>query len=176
MGKSTWIVDPAHTLAEFSVRHMMISTVKGRFGKVEGSIVADPADLTGAQLSGRVEVASIDTGEPQREGHLRSPDFFDAENHPSISFVSREVTRDGDDYRVVGDLTIRGITRPVTWKVEFAGQAKDPWGNERIGLSAETRIDRRDFGLNWNALLEAGGVLVGEQVKIALHVEAIKQQ
>lgn len=175
MAKSTWIVDNAHTLAEFSVKHLMISTVKGRFTKVSGQIEADPADLTTATFEGQVEVASIDTAEPQRDEHLRSADFFDAANHPLITFKSRFVDRDGGDYKLVGDMTIRGTTRAVTWNLEFEGQAKDPWGNERIGLTAETKIDRRDFGLTWNALLEAGGVMVGEQVKIALHLEAIRQ-
>lgn len=175
MSKSTWILDPAHTLAEFSVKHMMISTVKGRFNKVEGSIVVDPAEVTTAQFSGSVDIASIDTGEAGRDDHLRSADFFDAANFPTISFKSWRVEPDGDDYRMVGDLSIRGTTKSVIWALTYEGQGKDPWGNERIGFTAETKVDRKEFGLVWNAVLETGGVLVGDQVKIAVHLEAIKQ-
>lgn len=175
MSKSTWTLDPSHSLAEFSIKHLMFATVKGRFTKLAGTIEADPADLTTAQIAGEVEVASIDTSDAQRDGHLRSADFFDVENFPTLSFKSWRVDRDGDDYKLVGDLTIRGVTKTAIWNLTFDGQGKDPWGNERIGLTAETKVDRKEFGLTWNAALETGGVLVGDQVKIAVHIEAIKQ-
>jgi polyisoprenoid-binding protein YceI len=175
MSKATWTVDVTHSLAEFSVKHMMFATVKGRFTQMEGSIVADPADLTTAEFTGSVDVASVTTAEPQRDAHLRSADFFDAENHPKLTFRSTRVERDGDDFKMVGDLTIRGVTKTVTWKLTFDGTGKDPWGNERIGFTAETKINRREYGLTWNAALETGGVLVGDEVKIAVHLEAIKQ-
>lgn len=176
MAKTKWVLDPAHSLAEFSVKHMMISTVKGRFAKLEGVIEADPADLTTATASVEIDVASIDTHEAQRNQHLRSADFFDAEKFPKLTFRSKRVTaKGGDEYALTGDLTIRGVTKEVTLDLTFEGEGKDPWGNQRIGFSAETRINRKDFGLNWNALLETGGVLVGDQVKINVEIEAIKQ-
>lgn len=175
MSKSTWVLDSAHSLVEFSVKHLMIATVKGRFNKVEGQVVVDPAEITGAEIAGTVEVASIDTGDGQRDGHLRSADFFDVENHPTISFKSWRVEPAGDEYRLVGDLTIMGITKTAIWNLTFEGTGKDPWGNERIAFTAETKVDRREFGLVWNAALETGGVLVGDQVKIAVHLEGIKQ-
>lgn len=176
MAKSTWVVDASHSLAEFTVKHMMFTNVKGQFKKVEGTVVADPADLTGAELKGTVDAASVDTGDAQRDDHLRSADFFDVANFPTLSFASKSVEKAGDDYRMVGDLTIHGVTQTVTWDLTLDGTGKDPWGNDRIGLTAETRINRHDFGLMWNAALEAGGILVGEQVKIAVHLQAIKQQ
>ncbi|MEW6048111.1 MAG: YceI family protein [Bacillota bacterium] len=173
---ATWVFDPAHSIAEFSVRHMMIATVKGRFKKMEGKIVGDPADPSRASVELSIDVNSIDTGEPQRDTHLRSPDFFDAEHHPTLTFRSRRIERVGDDrLRVVGDLTMRGVTKEVPVDVTFDGQGKDPWGNERSAFSAETRVNRKEFGLNWNTLLETGGVLVGDEVRINVHVEAIKQ-
>lgn len=175
MSKSTWTLDPSHSLAEFAVKHLMFATVKGRFTKLAGTIVADPADLTSAEIAGEVEVASIDTSDTGRDEHLRSADFFDAANFPTLSFKSWRIDRDGDDFKLVGDLTIRGVTKTAIWSLTLDGQGKDPWGNERIGLTAETKVDRKEFGLTWNAALETGGVLVGDQVKIAVHIEAIKQ-
>mgnify|MGYP000400680510 FL=1 len=175
MGKSGWVVDAAHSLAEFSVKHMMIATVKGRFTQIEGRIEADPEDIPSASFEGSVTVASINTADEARDQHLRSADFFDAENYPTLTFKSTRIERDGDDYKMTGDLTIRGVTRPVTFDLEFEGTGKDPWGNEKIGFSATTKISRKEFGLTWNAALETGGVLVGDQVKIELHLEAAKQ-
>lgn len=175
MAKSVWVVDASHSLAEFSVKHMMIATVKGRFTQVEGRIEADPEDIVGASFEGSVAVASINTADEGRDQHLRSADFFDADNHPTLTFRSTRIEPDGDDYKMTGELTIRGVTRPVTFALEFEGTGKDPWGNERIGFSATAKISRKDFGLTWNAALETGGVLVGDQVKIELHLEATKQ-
>jgi len=175
MSKSTWVIDPSHTTAEFSVKHMMFATVKGRFTQVQGSILVDPADLAGAEFQGSVQTASVHTADEQRDAHLRSADFFDAENHPTISFRSTGVAQEGDELKLTGEMTIRGITKPVTWTLEFEGQGKDPWGNQRIGFTATTSLNRKEFGLNWNAALEAGGVLVGETVKLSVHIEAIQQ-
>lgn len=175
MSKSTWVIDGSHTVAEFSVKHMMFATVKGRFGKVEGTVVADPADLTTAELTGSVDAASVTTSDEGRDAHLRSADFFDVENYPKLALKSARIEKDGDDYRMVADLTIRGVTKSLVWNLTYEGTGKDPWGQERIGFSAETKLDRKEFGLTWNAALEAGGVLVSDQVKIAVHAQAIKQ-
>ena len=173
-GITTWKVDPAHSLVEFAVRHMMFATVKGRFSGVDGVIKGDPSDLTKASFEATIDVNTIDTREAQRDAHLRSADFFDAEKFPTIKFRSTSVTRTGDNtYKVTGDLTIRDVTKPITLDVEFTGQGKDPWGNQRIGLSAKGSINRKDFGLTWNAPLEAGGFLVGDKVDISIEVEAV---
>jgi polyisoprenoid-binding protein YceI len=170
---TTWSVDPTHTHIEFAVRHLMISTVKGRFAEFSGVVQLDPADLTTASLDVTIDVASLDTRVADRDNHLRSADFFDAATHPTITYVSRKVVPQGDEYRVIGDLTIRGVTREVPLAVSLEGQAKDPWGNQRMAFAATTKINRADFGLTWNAALEAGGVVVGEEVKISIDVELI---
>jgi len=171
-----WVVDPTHTNVEFAVRHMMISTVRGRFSKFEGVIEGDPNDLTGARIEGTIDAQSIDTRQEDRDNHLRSADFFDVANHPQITFKSTKVEKVGDnEYKVTGDLTIRGVTRPVTLDATFEGRGKDPWGGERIALSATGKINRKDFGLTWNAALETGGVLVSEEVKIEINAEAVLQ-
>ncbi|HYF93838.1 MAG TPA: YceI family protein [Symbiobacteriaceae bacterium] len=176
MAKAKWVLDPAHTLLEFSIRHMMITNVKGRFSKLEGFVEADLNDLTQAEISVSVDAASIDTGEPQRDGHLRSADFFDVEKYPALTFKSWRIDRKGENqYELVGDLTIHGTTKTSIWTLTFEGQGKDPWGNERAGFSAETRVNRKDFGLTWNAVLETGGILVGDEVRISVQAEAIKQ-
>jgi polyisoprenoid-binding protein YceI len=176
MSQANWSLDPAHTLLEFAVKHMMIATVKGRFGTVEGSVIADPTDLTTAQVNISTDVSSIDTRDEQRDGHLRSADFFDMENHPKVTFRSTQIERkDGDEYAITGDLTIRGVTRQVVFNAVMEGQGKDPWGNERFGLSAQTKVNRKEFGLLWNVALEAGGILVSEDVRISVELQAIKQ-
>lgn len=170
---SAWSIDPTHTHIEFGVRHLMISTVKGRFAQFSGAVQLDPADLTTASLDVTIDVASIDTRVADRDTHLRSADFFDAATYPTISFVSRKIVPQGDAYRLIGDLTIRGVTREVPLAVSLEGQAKDPWGNQRMAFAATAKINRADFGLTWNAALEAGGVVVGEEVKISIDVELI---
>ena len=171
-----WNVDSSHSLAEFSVKHMMIATVKGRFSKVEGTIEADPENLAAAKFDVSVDVASIDTRDEQRDAHLRSADFFNAEEHPRLTFVTKSIKPQGENYLLIGDLTMRGVTHEVPFELTYEGSGKDPWGNERIGFSAEAKVNRKDFNLNWNVALEAGGVLVGEQVKIAIQLEATKAQ
>jgi polyisoprenoid-binding protein YceI len=177
MAKSIWQIDSAHTEVEFAVKHMMISTVKGRFAEVSGTINLDEADLSGSSVEVDLDVASIDTRQEQRDEHLRSADFFDVENHPKITFRSRRVeAMGGGGFRVVGDLTIRGETREVVLEGTDEGRATDPWGNSKAGFTARTSIDRRDFGLTWNSALETGGVLVGNEIKITLEVQAAKTE
>jgi polyisoprenoid-binding protein YceI len=173
---TTWAIDAGHSTAEFAVKHMMISTVKGRFGALEGSINLDQAEPANSSVTAAIDVASITTGEAQRDAHLRSDDFFNAEQFPQISFRSTRVEhRQGDEYRITGDLTIRDVTREVELETEFEGQIGDPYGKQRAGFTAETTISRKDFGLKWNALLETGGAVVGDKVKITLHIEAVQQ-
>lgn len=177
MAKSTWQIDPAHTGVEFAVKHMMISTVKGRFADVSGTIVLDEADLSGSSVEVDIDAASIDTRQDQRDEHLRSSDFFDVQNHPKITFRSRRVESEGGGrFRVIGDLTIRGVTREVVLEATDEGRGMDPWGNEKAGFTAHTVIDRQDYGLTWNTALETGGILVGNEVKISLEVQAAKVQ
>lgn len=175
--RAKWVVDKSHSLVEFSIKHMMFATVKGQFTEFEGVIEGDPADLTTATFSATIKTASINTRDQQRDDHLRSADFFDAENHPEITYVSRQVTKTGENsYKILGDLTIRGVTQPVELTAEMTGTGKDPWGGTRMGVSAEGKISRKDFGLTWNAMLETGGILVGDEVRLHIEVEAVKQE
>jgi polyisoprenoid-binding protein YceI len=173
---STWNIDPVHSVAEFKVKHMMISNVKGQFTTVKGTLVLDEADLTKSHVEAFIDAASITTRDPQRDTHLKSTDFLDVEKFPVLSFKSTRINPSGDaELAVTGDLTIHGVTRNVTFTVEGpTPPAKDPWGNTRLGLSATTKISRKDFGLNWNAALETGGILVGDEVTITLDVQFIK--
>jgi polyisoprenoid-binding protein YceI len=173
---TTWNIDPAHSTAEFKVKHMMIANVKGQFSKVTGVLVHNESDPTKSRVEASVEVASIETREPQRDAHLKSPDFFHVEKFPTLSFKSSEINVVGDgELKVEGDLTMRGVTRKVTFAVEGpTPPMKDPWGNTRIAISATTKINRKDFGLSWNAALETGGILVGDEVTITLDVEFVK--
>lgn len=174
-GISTWNLDPDHTQVWFSVRHMMFATVKGQFPGVSGELKLNEADPAKTAVQVQIDAATIDTRSEQRDQHLRSADFFDVENHPHLTFVSRRVEPvGGSRYTVTGDLTIRGTTREVVLNVEETGRGKDPWGQEKIGFTAETRIDRKDFGLTWNQALEAGGVLVSDEVKISIDGQAIR--
>ena len=169
---TTWQIDAAHTGVEFAVKHLMISTVKGRFADVSGSLTGDISDPESFGLDVRIGVASIDTRQEMRDGHLRSPDFFDAEKYPTMQFKGKRI--DGDvssDFKVYGELTIRDVTREIVLDVTNEGSVIDPWGGSRIGFSATGKIDRRDFGLTYNQALEAGGVVVGEQIKISVDVE-----
>ena len=170
-----WDIDVSHSAIHFHVRHMVISKVHGRFAKWAGAVELDPADLTRSSVKVTIDAASIDTQVADRDAHLRSADFFDVAKYPELTFASKKVEKAGDGYRVTGDLTLHGVTKEVVLEAEFAGTGKDPWGNERAGFSAKAAIDRRDFGLTWNAALEAGGVLVGEKVEIAIELEAVKR-
>jgi polyisoprenoid-binding protein YceI len=175
MTKAIWALDAVHSSVDFSVRHMMIANVKGTFNSFNATIEADPKDLTTANIEFSVETSSVDTRNKDRDGHLVSADFFDAENYPTMTFkaTSFEKTDDGE-YNVSGDFTLHGITKQETFTVTFEGQGKDPWGNEKVGFSAEGSINRSDYGLVWNAALETGGVLVGDKVKISLQIQAAK--
>jgi len=173
---SRWTLDASHSSVGFSVRHMMITNVRGEFQKLAGDVVFDPSQPEASKVSATIDVASINTREEKRDAHLRSADFFDAEGHPQMTFVSKRVRRAGDDYEVVGDLTIRGTTREVTLRVEdVTAEHTDPWGQRRIGATARTKVRRSEFGMTWNAALEAGGVLVGDEISIVIEVSLIKQ-
>jgi len=173
---TTWNIDPAHTTAEFKVRHMMITNVRGQFSRITGMVTLDESDVTKSRVEASIDAASINTREPDRDMHLKSADFFDVEKFPTLTFASTHLTPSGDgELEVEGDLTIHGVTRKVAFAVEGpTPPGKDPWGNTRIGLSATTKINRKDFGLTWNAALETGGILVGDEVTITLDVEAVK--
>ena len=173
---TTWSIDPAHSHVEFAVKHLMIATVKGRFAVVRGTVTTDEADPAKGQADIEIDADSIDTREPQRDTHLKSADFFEVEKFPKITFRSTRVTGvDGDSFKLVGDLTIRGMTRSVTLDVTSEGRGKDPWGGERAGFSATGKIKRSEFGLTWNQVLETGGFVVGDDIKIALDVELVKK-
>lgn len=175
-GAARWEIDPAHSDVSFSVKHMMISTVRGRFAVVSGHIDFDEANPTAALIDVAIDVASIDTRNEQRDEHLRSADFFDAAQYPTIAFRSTRVEQGrGDRFRIVGDLTMHGVTREVELDATYEGSNRDPWGGTRAGFTASTEIDRTAFGLTWNAALETGGVLVSEKVKITLDIQAVRQ-
>jgi polyisoprenoid-binding protein YceI len=166
-----WNIDTSHTTVNFSVRHMMVSKVRGKFATFGGTIVI-AEDPTASTLEASVDMASVDTGDAGRDEHLRTSDFFDIQTHPTMTFTSTSITPSGGDYELTGDLTIRGVTRPVTFELEPGGVGTDPWGNTRAGFTATTTINRKDWGLEYNAVLEGGGVLIGEKVTIELDVEA----
>jgi len=173
---TSWNIDPAHTLAEFKVKHMMIANVKGQFSKLSGVLTLDGSDLANSRVEATIDAASIHTHDEQRDGHLKSPDFFDVEKFPTLQFKSTKIGNVGQgELWVEGDLTIHGVTRKVRFAVEGpTSPTKDPWGNTRIAIAATTKINRKDFGLTWNAALETGGILVGDEVTITLDVEFVK--
>jgi polyisoprenoid-binding protein YceI len=171
---TTWNIDPAHSAAEFKVRHMMIANVKGHFSKVSGELSLDESNISNSSVHASIEAASIETRDDQRDAHLKSADFFDVEKYPLISFKSDKIKQNGE-LSVEGDLTIHGVTRRVTFDIEGpTPPTKDPWGNTRIAVSGSTKINRKDFGLTWNAALETGGILVGDEITINLDVEFVK--
>jgi polyisoprenoid-binding protein YceI len=175
MTTNRWDIDVGHSAVHFWVRHMVISKVHGRFARWSGAIELDAQDLSRSSVEVRIEASSIDTQVADRDNHLRSADFLDVAKHPEITFKSRRVEKANGALRVTGDLSLHGVVREVTLEAEFAGTGKDPWGNERAGFSAKASLDRREFGLVWNAALETGGVLVGEKVEIAIELEAVKK-
>jgi polyisoprenoid-binding protein YceI len=169
-----WLIDDAHTHLGFSVKHMMVTTVRGQFKKYRGTVDLNPKDFAASTFEGEVDVTSIDTGNGQRDDHLRTNDFFDAPNHPTIRFKSARIeSKGGAEFVVHGDITIRGVTKPIALEAEFHGLSKNPWGKTVAGLSGHATINRKDFGVNYNAILEAGGVAVSEKVKIELDVELV---
>ena len=171
-----WVIDSAHSEINFSTRHMMISTVRGRFEKFSGSVNFDEITPANSTVDVQIEAASVNTKEAQRDGHLKSPDFFDAAKYPYLTFKSKRVkVMDSQRAKLTGDLTIRDITKEVVLDVEYAGQAKNPWGKTSAGFSAQTKINREDWGLTWNQTLETGGMLVGKEINISIDVEMIKQ-
>jgi polyisoprenoid-binding protein YceI len=165
-----WVLDPAHSQVQFSVKHLGISTVRGTFDAFSGSIDEENGQATAVTVE--IDVASLNTGNGQRDGHLKSPDFFDVENHPKATFSLTKFERSGDDVIATGDLTIRGSTKPVTLKGEIGGPATDPWGNQKVSATLETKIARKEWGLVWNVALEAGGVLVSDDVKLSIDIQA----
>ena len=172
----SWKIDSAHTQAAFTVRHMMISNVRGEFGKVSGMVDFDEENPTQTKVDVQIDVASVNTREPQRDQHLKSPDFFNAELYPTITFKSKRVERTGDkSARMIGDLTIKDVTREIKLDVDYAGMVQNPWGATSAGFTATTKINRKNWDLNWNVALEAGGWLVGEDVKIEIELEIIKE-
>jgi len=176
MSTERWEIDSSHSSLHFSVRHLVIAKVRGTFARWSGTVEVPDGDFAKATVAVTIDASSIETGVADRDGHLKSPDFFDVPQHPELRFVGKRVQpRSGDEIDVIGDLTIRGITREVVLRVEQHGQAKDPWGNVRAAFTAKTTIDRKDFGLTWNQALETGGVLVGDKIEIEAEIQAVKQ-
>ncbi len=180
MATTTWQIDPAHTTVEFAVKHMMFTTVRGRFKELSGTIQIDEQNADNSRVEVEIAAASIDTGTPDRDAHLRSADFLDVANHPTLTFRSKRVEgaakKEGDTFRIVGDLMIRGTSIEVVLDATYGGVGKDPWGGTRFGAEASTKIDRRDWGLKWNQALETGGILVANEVRIEAAVQAVKQE
>ncbi len=170
-----WAIDPSHSEIQFKVKHLMISTVTGSFKEFGAEVELEGDDLNNAQVSFWANTASIFTNDEKRDGHLRSGDFFESEKFPKLSFKSTRMEGSGNNWKVTGDLTIKDVTKPVTLNVEWSGQAKDPWGNTKAGLNLSGKLDRKEFGLTWNAALEAGGVLVSDEVRILAEVQLAKQ-
>jgi polyisoprenoid-binding protein YceI len=176
MANESWQVDGAHSAVNLTVRHMVISKVRGRFTKWDAKLALDTTDLARSSVEVEIDASSIDTGVADRDAHLRSPDFLDAQKYPKLRYRSRRVEAVAKDrLRVVGDLTIRDVTREVVLDVEYGGQGKDPWGNQRAGFTATASLNRKDFGLTWNQALETGGVLVADRVDVELELQAIRQ-
>jgi polyisoprenoid-binding protein YceI len=173
--KTTWKIDPAHSSAQFVVRHMMITNVRGGFSGVQGTVVYDPADLNASSVDVTIDKNTLSTGDTNRDTHVKSGDFLDVEKYPTMTFKSKKITKDGDGLKVVGDLTLHGVTKEVGLNVDGpTEEQKDPWGNTRVGASATTKIKRSDFGLTWNAALETGGIMLGDDLKLEFDVSLIK--
>jgi len=175
MALERWEIDSGHSGIHFSVRHMVVAKVRGQFARWSGTILAEDGDLARTSVEAVMDASSIETGVADRDAHLKSPDFLNVASYPALTFRSKGVERlGGDRLRVLGDLTIRGVSREVALDVEYAGRTKDPWGNERAGYSTTTRINRKDFGLNWNQLLETGGMLVGDEVTVSVELQLVR--
>lgn len=175
MSTKKWVLEPTHSELQFKVRHMMISNVTGHFTQFDASVETEEDDFSTAKISFTAQVDSLSTNNEQRDGHLKSPDFFDAASHPELSFQSTSMEKTGsDEYKLHGSLTMRGVTKPVSLDVEFGGVVKDPWGHTRAGFTVNGKVNRKDYGLNWSAVTEAGGVVVGDDVKIHANVEFVQ--
>ncbi len=175
--KTTWVIDPTHSEIAFKVKHLMISNVKGSFNEFSGQLVTEGDDFSTADISFNINPASIITGVSDRDTHLKSADFFDVENFKEITFTNEKITKTGDDeFTLAGNLVIKGVSKAVKLDVEFGGLMTDPWGNEKAGFTLSGKLSRKDFGLNWNAALEAGGVLVGDEIKLNIEIELQKQK
>jgi polyisoprenoid-binding protein YceI len=175
MTNTKWNLDPSHSEVQFKVRHMMIANVTGNFKKFEATVQTEGDDFTTANIHFAADIDSVSTNSEQRDGHLKSPDFFDAANHPQITFDSNHLQKTGDnEYKLQGTLAMHGISKPVTLNVEFGGMVKDPWGNTRVGFTVEGKISRKDFGLTWNAATETGGVVVSDDVRLYINAQFVK--
>jgi polyisoprenoid-binding protein YceI len=172
--RTTWKIDATHTSVEFSAKHLMITTVKGRIAEVEGTIYTDEKNPQNSSVEATLKATSIDTRTDQRDQHLRSADFLNVEKYPEIKFKSTRITGDKEEFKLTGNLTIRDVTKEITLDVHFEGRNKDPWGGERVGFNATGKFDRRDFGLTWDQALETGGVVVGNDIKVNIEVQAVK--
>jgi len=175
MSSATWNIDTSHSTVHFIARHMVIAKVRGAFKAFSGVIQLDEADMTKSTVSVSIDAASIDTAEEKRDAHLKSVDFFDVEKFPKLTFTSKSISKSGDGYKVVGDLAIHGVTKEVVLDAKFEGKGQDPWGGQRVAFAAKASVNRQDFGLKWNQVLEAGGLLVSDKIEIELEVEAIQQ-
>jgi polyisoprenoid-binding protein YceI len=175
METTKWIIDPTHSEVGFKVKHMMFTNVSGKFNSYDADITTENDDFTKSQISFSANISSIDTNNADRDNHLKSADFFDAENHPKLTFVSSSLTKSGDSYELTGDLSLHGITKSVKLEAEVSPTLKDPWGNTKVALNISGKINRKDWGLNWNSALETGGVLVGEDVKLNIELQLLKQ-
>lgn len=175
MAQQKWTLDPTHSELQFKVKHLMITTVTGSLKSFSADLASEGDEFTNADISFKGELSSLDTGNTERDTHLKSADFFDAEQFPTIEFTSTNVEKDGDDYKVTGDLTVKGTTKPVKLTAEFGGIATDPWGQTKAGFTLSGKLNRSDFGLTWNAALETGGVMVSEEVKILGELQFVKQ-
>jgi len=175
-GKTKWLIDPAHSEIQFKVKHLVISTVTGKFDRFEGSVNASEEDFSDLEVEFSAEVDSINTNQPDRDGHLKSADFFDAASHPKLTFKSKRVKKNSDDsLKLTGDLTMRGTTKEVDLDVQYGGTIVDPWGNVKAGFEIIGKVNRKEFGLHWSAVTEAGGVVVADEVKLAINAELAKQ-
>ncbi len=175
MATTKWVLDPTHSEVQFKVKHLVISTVTGAFKSFEGSLETDTEDFQNAKVNFSLDVDSIDTNQEQRDGHLKSGEFFDAEKYPKISFTSTSLTKNGDDYELSGNLTIKDVTKPVTLDVEFGGSAADFYGNTKAGFEVTGKINRKEFGLTWDGVTEAGSIVVGEDIKLIANVQFAKE-
>lgn len=174
MTTTKWNIDQAHSAIQFKAKHLMITTVTGNFTSYDGSVETEGDDFSTAKIAFSADTASVSTGNEQRDAHLRSADFFDAESYPKMTFVSRKIEKGSGNYKVTGDLTIRDVTKPVTLDAEFGGTTKDPWGNIKSGFTLEAKINRKEWGLLWNAALETGGLLVSEEIRILCEIQLAK--